>query len=127
MKVLLPLALVALLSGECDTASDEAVADLSTLRRAEYLPARSITHTYCGPCHSKEGKDRDQECAYREFELDTYEQMKKQMVLMLNAITIHGTRADMPPATAKRQPSEAERQVLIDWLERDCPNTPDGR
>jgi uncharacterized membrane protein len=125
-RVALALALAVLVSSECDAPTGDAEVELSALEGAEYLPARAITHTYCGPCHIKDGKDPDQPRAYRGFKLDSYDQMKRRLILVRNAITVHGTHADMPPPRAKRQPSAAERQVLVDWVERGCPNTPDG-
>jgi uncharacterized membrane protein len=123
-RILSFLVLVSLLSAECGT-DDEA--ELFTLEGTEYLPARRIAQTYCGPCHSKGGDDPLPDRAYKGFKLDTYDQMKSRLFLMLNALTIHGTHADMPPPTAKLQPTDAERHLLLDWVERNCPNTPDGR
>lgn len=121
------LVVAAWLCAACDTPTADAPAELATLQGAEYLPARSITQTYCGPCHSKAGQDPEQERAYEGFQLDSYDQLKVRQLLMLNAITIHGVHADMPPARARLQPSVAERQVLLDWVEFGCPNTPNGR
>jgi uncharacterized membrane protein len=127
VSVRLALVVAAVLSAACVTQAADAPAELATLEGGEYLPARSIIHTYCGPCHSKGGQDPEQGRAYKGFKLDTYDQMKARPVLMLNAITIHGTHADMPPSRTKLQPSAAERQVLLDWIELGCPNTPNGR
>jgi hypothetical protein len=107
--VSLRLALVVWLCAACDTPAADAPAELATLQGAAYLPARSITQTYCGPCHSKAGQDPEQERAYEGFKLDSYGQLKARQLLMLNALTIHGPRADMPPARTKLQPSVAER------------------
>jgi uncharacterized membrane protein len=122
------LAVAAWLFAGCEAPDAEPPAEPTlALDGAQYLPARSITQTYCGPCHTRGGQDPERERAYKGYKLDTYDQMKARMVLLQNAITVHGTRADMPPIRAKLQPTDAERQVLLDWVELGAPNTPSGR
>jgi mono/diheme cytochrome c family protein len=101
---------------------------ITALEGARYLPARAIVHTYCGPCHTRGGRHakRDQG-AYRDLALDTYAAIAARPLVVENALTFHGEHADMPPPLGTWQPSPAERQVLIDWLQRGCPNTPDGK
>jgi uncharacterized membrane protein len=107
-------------------ACDRDPVDLSTLHGGRFLPAREILHTYCGSCHTKQGGDQRRDLgAYRDLNLDDYQALRPRATLVANALAFHGSSADMPPASA-RQPSPRERQVVIDWLARGCPNTASG-
>lgn len=109
-----------------ETPTTGAPADAAALAGANYPEAQRIVQTYCSPCHSKQGADPHQGRGYTTLKLDTYEQFKSRAFLVRSAVAIHGDRADMPPVYAARQPSETERQTLIDWIDRNAPNTPTG-
>jgi uncharacterized membrane protein len=94
---------------------------------ARYRPAQALIQSYCAPCHTRAGTHPLQRTARAELTLDTYGELRARSYLIEKAVTVHGVRADMPPVEAPRQPAAGERALLIDWLQRGAPNTPDGR
>jgi uncharacterized membrane protein len=92
-----------------------------------YASAQALLQTYCAPCHTRLGGNSAQHDAHKELQLDTYDQVRARRYLIETALTVHGARADMPPRYAPRQPTASERALLIDWLRRGAPNTPDGK
>ena len=100
---------------------------LPALRGGRYLPAREVVSRYCAPCHTRAGASPRQREAYHELQLDRYDDLRRRQVVVENALALHGGRADMPPREAERQPTPAERALLLDWVRRGCPNTASGR
>lgn len=123
MRTLGYLGVAALLACGCGGPENT---EMPTMQGGQYLAARMLGNTFCGDCHTKGGKHFRQPDAYLNMQLDFYENWKKRSNLIEVALTVHGTHADMPPPYAP-QPSDAERQLLIDWLARGAPNTPDGQ
>jgi uncharacterized membrane protein len=99
--------------------------EIPALRGTRYLPARRVVQTFCAPCHTSGGHNPRQAEAYRDLHLDSYDEIARRAFLVQKALEIHGAGADMPPRAAA-QPAFAERQLLLSWIGRGCPNTPDG-
>src|SRR4051812_24333048 len=119
------LGLFAVMAAFSSRCGGESATEMPTMQGGQYLVARTLGNTFCGDCHTMGGKNPRQKDAYKNLQLDLYDTWKKRAGLIATGLTVHGTHADMPPQDAP-QPSDADRQLLIDWLERGAPNTPDG-
>lgn len=106
-------ALVALLSaqpGELASVSVKAaeVEMDPTILRDE---AMRVMETYCFSCHGPDKQKGD----IRFDALETIDPVDQQDLFALSKEVVHF--GDMPPSKAKKQPDDAERAILMKWLE----------
>ncbi len=120
------LALLALAVGP--PARSQASEDGGPLAGTLYAPARRVVATYCASCHWEGGDDPKKKRALPAMRLDTYQAWSTHQSVLKGVIDKwHPDGKVMPPAGAKRQPSDAERRLLLDWLDHGSPNTRDGK
>ena len=98
------------------------------LAGCKYEAARSIVARYCADCHSPKGSDPKHERASRILTVDTYAEWMGASRAIPGRVDLDSLEASpMPPRKYSRQPSLEERKLLVDWVRRGSPNTPDGR
>jgi mono/diheme cytochrome c family protein len=89
--------------------------------------ATAFATQYCASCHTALGHDADQGKAYKALKLDTYADWQSYQGEIKGRIALdHPGGKIMPPKGIGLQPSDSERQVMLLWLQRGSPNTPDG-
>ncbi len=95
--------------------------------------ASQIINHYCADCHTFGGLNREQQSAWTyALRLDTYQDWANVKPEILAerldpAIAILKFLEVMPPDRFPFQPTNSERQILLEWLKRSSPNTKDGR
>ncbi len=100
------------------------------LRGSLYDTATALVRKYCADCHTEGGLNARQWDGWAALQFDTYAQWRSfgTAGLTLRLDPDAGVNPNpMPPGDYLPQPSEAERAVLIDWLQRGSPNTASGR
>jgi hypothetical protein len=106
----------------------EASAADPAMRGTSYEPARTFAQTYCTPCHWSEGRHAKQPIAYAVFQVDTYDSWASGHAMVLTALDKWNPGSIvMPPADAPASPPDDQRGLVLDWVRRGSPNTPDGR
>jgi uncharacterized membrane protein len=103
------------------------------LKDCAYEPARRLVSLYCADCHAEGGNDASHDDAWgHAIALDTYAQWAKGSKHLRERLDPAVAAAQDPPVDPmpltgfKYQPSQAERDTLLDWLKRGSPNTPSG-
>jgi hypothetical protein len=99
------------------------------MRGTRYDTAAVLVRKYCADCHTEGGLNTRQWDGWAAVQFDTYAQWKSYdataMTLRLND---PGSNPNpMPPGEFLPQPTEGERAVLLEWLQRGSPNTPSGQ
>ena len=99
------------------------------LKDIRYEPGRKFAQTYCTPCHTENGTHPEQPKGYEVFQVDTYEQWRTNRTILLAVIDKwHLDGHLMPPEAAlAKDPADADRKQVIEWLQRGSPNTPEGQ
>jgi uncharacterized membrane protein len=101
---------------------------LAAIDGVAYEPARRFVNSYCAPCHARGGPLPDHMRAYQVLHLDSYQDWKAGKRIILAVIDRwHLDGKIMPPPTAPAQPTDDERLQMIDWTQRDAPNSADGQ
>jgi uncharacterized membrane protein len=94
----------------------------------KYAAADTAIVTYCAGCHARDGRNKDHDRAHQVLPLDGYADWRSQTTVIAAVLDKqHLDGSVMPPADAPLQPSDAERNLLLDWTRRGAPDTPDGR
>lgn len=88
------------------------LAALSPWGRAAAEPPPVELRTYCVACHNAEDQEADLNL---EDWLNQPEQMANEAAL-LNDLLVVIEDGDMPPKKARAKPGDAERAVMVDWL-----------
>jgi hypothetical protein len=114
-------------SGSGGGAKADAPAAEPAMKGTLYEPGRTFVQTYCSPCHWSGGRHAKQAIAYPAFQVDTYDAWATGGTIVpavLDKWNPDGTV--MPPADAPAEPPDDERRLILDWVRRGSPNTPDG-
>jgi hypothetical protein len=82
---------------------------------------------YCAACHGKDGQDPKQKVAYPAFHVDTYDEWASSRTILLAVLDEWHPDGDVMPPPDALEPSRAERLMILDWIRRSSPNSPDGR
>ena len=124
------------LSGCFSSFNDDAPKPIVTegcLVDAAYEPAKRLVSLYCADCHARAGNDPSHDDAWgHAIRLDTYAEWAKGSKHLLERLDPAVAAAQDPPVDPmpltgfRYQPSQAERDTLLDWLKRGSPNTPSG-
>jgi uncharacterized membrane protein len=102
--------------------------EAGALAGTAYTPAQTFVERYCAGCHTRDGKHSKHEAAYPELHLDTYQDWKGHQPVIRGVIDKwHLDGKIMPPPSARAQPTDAERRMIVAWLARGSPNTKDGK
>jgi uncharacterized membrane protein len=98
-----------------------------------YEPARRLVSLYCADCHAKAGNHESHKDAWGfAIRLDTYAEWVEGARHLKERLDPAVAAEQDPPLDAmpllafKFQPTQAERDTLLDWLRRDSPNTASG-
>jgi hypothetical protein len=134
-KFSLLLALASIAASACTargSGSDGSAASAAGLEPAMmgtlYEPGRTFAQTYCSPCHWKGGQHAKHRAAYPAFQIDTYEEWALGKTII--PAVLDKWKPDgkvMPPPEAPADPPDDARMLILDWVRRGSPNTPDGR
>jgi hypothetical protein len=131
LLILFGLALSACASSARSGAVGNLGADASAVEPAMlgtlYEPGRAFGQMYCSPCHWKGGQHPKQSAAYPAFQVDTYELWATGRTIIPAVLDKwNPDGAVMPPPEAPGFPPDDERMLVLDWVRRGSPNTPDG-
>jgi mono/diheme cytochrome c family protein len=95
-----------------------------------YAEAAALINRSCADCHTEGGLNPDQPAAWTfALRLDRYQSwVRAGTSTLLERLdpSIAKPEEQMPPADFPNQLTLVERQLLIDWLNRGSPNTPNG-
>jgi mono/diheme cytochrome c family protein len=92
-----------------------------------FTQARALVGRFCADCHTAGGRNADRPRAHALLPLDTYAQWKEYQDLIAGRLAPgHPGGNPMPPPKHPIQPSAAERNLLLDWIARNSPDTQDG-
>ncbi len=98
-----------------------------------YEPARRLVGVYCADCHAQGGHNATHKDAWgHAIQLDTRQEWldgKKHLLIRLQpaVATDEDPPVDvMPQLSFPFQPTQAERDTLIEWIKRGSPNTVSG-
>ncbi|HKP95544.1 MAG TPA: hypothetical protein VJ385_07295 [Fibrobacteria bacterium] len=98
------------------------------LEDCRYAAARAMVERYCADCHGALGRNPSRERAHRILGIDTYADWMAASRAVPGRVDKDSLEGRiMPPPSFPRQPSDAERRMLVEWVKRGSPNTPDGR
>ena len=90
--------------------------------------AAEFTGKYCVDCHSATGNNPKRPKAFPNLNVDTYAGWMEAAGAVPSVLDKTALEAPvMPPSAYRHQPSDSERRVIVDWVVRGSPNTPDGR
>ena len=93
-----------------------------------YEPGRTFVQTYCGACHWSDGGHAKQPIAYAVFQVDTYDEWSGYHTMVSTVLDKWSSDGIvMPPPEAPAFPPDDQRRLVLDWVRRGSPNTPDGR
>ncbi len=100
---------------------------------ALYAPAFRIVNRYCADCHTLGGKNDLQHDAWNfAVQFDTYSEWVEASKLLKIRLAPELAAAQDPPVAVMPnisfpfQPTQAERDTLLEWIKRGSPNTPSG-
>lgn len=120
-------------TGKGDTVPLYPIVTEGAVRGLVYEPMRLIINRSCADCHTQGGKNKDQKVGWENaIKLDTYAQWEKYQEIVRERIdTAYALSQDppydvMPKFGFPNQLSQQERQMILDWIDRGSPNTPDG-
>jgi uncharacterized membrane protein len=103
------------------------VADQRALQGVRYEPGRRFVQKYCSGCHWKDGQDPKQRVAYPAFHVDTYDDWAASRTILLAVVDKWNPDGDIMPPLDAVEPPDDERRLILDWIRRNSPNTPEGR
>lgn len=93
-----------------------------------YEPAREFADRYCAACHTSQGSNRLSSRASKIFLMDTFNEWKADAAKIPRRVDRDSLKGKiMPPLTFPDQPTAEERRLIVDWVKRGSPNTPDGK
>lgn len=99
----------------------------SALQGTRFLAGKALINRLCADCHTASGRNPNQARAWQTLPMDTYAQWKKYQSLVAGRLSIsHPGGSPMPPPEFPFQPNSNERGLLLDWISRNSPDTPDG-
>jgi hypothetical protein len=109
-----------------------AVIPATAMRGTLYDTAASLVRRYCADCHTEGGLNARQWGGWAAVQFDTYAQWKAfdgaALARRLHPDSATNAGLDpMPPGDYAPQPGDAERALLIQWLQRGSPNTAAGQ
>jgi hypothetical protein len=92
-----------------------------------YEPGRTFGQKYCSPCHWAGGQNPKQSVAFQSFQIDTYDDWATGRTIIPAVLDKWNPDGKvMPPPEAPAFPPDDERRLILDWVRRGSPNTPDG-
>jgi hypothetical protein len=126
--------LVALAASACASQGSSAGAGGTTdtgialaMQGTNYSAGRTFGQTYCSPCHWKGGQHPKKPVAYPAFQVDTYAQWATGGTIIPAVLDKwNPDGVVMPPPEAPAFPPDDQRMLILDWVRRGSPNTPDG-
>ena len=93
-----------------------------------YVEARAFAGKYCSDCHSSRGSNDLRGRASRILSVDSYGEWIGSAGAIPGRLDLDSLElGPMPPPEYPVQPTQAERRMIVDWVKRGSPNTPDGR
>ena len=99
-----------------------------------YLPAFRIVNRYCADCHTAGGNNELQHDTWKyALRLDTYAEWVDARKILLERLVPETAAAQDPPVDVMPnlafpfQPTQAERDTLLNWIRAGSPNTPMGK
>jgi len=98
------------------------------LKDCQFVAAKNFATQYCSDCHTSTGASKHKAKALQNITMDTYHdwiQAAKAVPGVLDKAHLESKL--MPPPKYPHQPTDAERQVIIDWVLRGSPNTESGK
>ncbi len=102
--------------------------DKSPMAGTHYPQGRKFAQRYCMPCHASVGAHALKKRAYQAFNVDSFGTWKNNRSVIVGVLDRwHLDGKIMPPPEASAQPSDADRRLILSWMERGVPNTVDGR
>ena len=111
----------------------EPIVTTGALADVLYEPARRIVGRHCSDCHASGGKNEKHMDAWgHAIRLDTWrEWVDGRADIVARLDPAKAAEQDppvdvMPLATFPLQPTQAERDTLLQWIARGSPNTPTG-
>ncbi len=114
-------------SGPKPIVTEGALADVA------YAPAKRLVGRYCSDCHARNGNHENHANAWgHSLRLDGYEEWVEagnRLLVRLDAAVaaVQDPPVDvMPQAAFPLQPTQAERDTLLEWIRRGSPNTLTG-
>ncbi len=114
--------------GAAASAPPDSAGSARILAGCRYDTARAIVETYCADCHSAHGKSRAQARAHRDFSVDTYAEWIAASRAVPGRVDKDSLEDKiMPPPRFPAQPTDTQRKLLVDWVKRGSPNTPQGK
>lgn len=98
-----------------------------------YEPARRLASRYCADCHAAGGNHETHKDAWgHAIQLDTWKQWSDGERHLKERLDPAVAAAEDPPLDAMPllafplQPTQAERDTLLEWVKRGSPNTASG-
>lgn len=131
----IPIALAWLAAGcfQENERTSEPIVTTGALADVLYEPARRIVSRHCSDCHAAGGKNEEHLDAWgHAIRLDTWQEWvdgRADIVVRLDPAKAaeQDPPVDvMPLATFPLQPTQAERDTLLQWIARGSPNTVTG-
>lgn len=120
-------------TGLGDTVPIYPIVTEGAVRGLIYEPMRLILNRTCADCHTQGGKNKDQQVGWENaIKLDTYEQWNRYQEFIRERIDTAYALSQDPPYEVMPKPgfpnqlTREERQMILDWIDRGSPNTPDG-
>lgn len=114
-------------SGPKPIITEGALADVS------YAPAKRLVGRYCSDCHARNGNHENHADAWgHTLRLDSHEEWVKAGNRLLERLDAAVAAVQDPPvnvmpqAAFLLQPTQAERDTLLEWIRRGSPNTLTG-
>jgi len=97
-----------------------------------YDTAFKLVNRYCADCHTQGGLNPYQPSAWNYvMRLDTYPDWVAGKIAIEErldkALALLNGYESMPPMYFTLEPTDSERQILLDWLRRGSPNSDSGR
>ncbi len=106
------------------------VADSTGIHKVEFLykPAQRLMDKYCAECHARDGNSPYQKLTWsNSLQIDSFPVWRGAAGPLIERMDPVYTWDLMPPFYGAHQPTRAERDTLLQWLNRGAPNTVDGR
>lgn len=101
---------------------------MGALQDCQYTFAKNFTSQYCSDCHTTTGTFKHKDKALQNITMDTYHDWMQASRTVPRVLDKHNLESKiMPPAKYPYQPTDSEREVMIEWLNRGSPNTDSGK
>jgi cytochrome c len=119
-------------SGHGEAPSTAGIIMEGAMEGTVYDTAFKLVNRYCADCHTQGGLSPYQPSGWNYvMRLDTYQNWVDGSISIEErldvAMALQNGYEAMPPSYAPFEPTDSERQVLLDWLRRGSPNTDSGR